>query len=114
MLALAAAALVATAAEPDPALLPSALGGLAVSSPGFALALWIIHRLWKERDEERAAWASERAEERAAWEKAQERELVVQERLVTTVLEATKAITQQTSLADHTTKVLEQVVRILG
>lgn len=111
MLLLVAAVL---AAEPDPTLLPSALGGLAVSSPGFALALWIIARLWKERDEERAAWAKERVDERAAWVVERERELQVQERLVAAVLESTKANGQSTDVMQQTTRIMEQVVRVLG
>lgn len=83
-----AAALVAQS-TPESAL-PSGLAALAASSPFAALALWVIHRLWKERDEERAAWAKER-----------ERERVDTERLLSAVIAATLATDRQTSLMER-------------
>lgn len=70
--------------------LPSALTGLASSSPFAGLAVWVIHRQWKERDEERSLRLSER-----------ERDDADREKLLTAVIEATIALNRQTSLMER-------------
>lgn len=84
---LAFAALLAVAESP---LQPYAVGGLVSSATFGALAWYVIQRLWKERDEERAAWARERERERADTEK-----------LLAAVIAATLATDRQTTLMER-------------
>ena len=73
------------AAEPEWA--TGVVGGIAASSPFAGLAMYVIGRLWKSLDEERASRARE-----------QERDLANQERMISALLEAADGFRRSTDL----------------
>ena len=78
-------AVVILAAEPQ--WVPGVVSGVASSATFGGLALYVIGRLWKSLDEERAARARE-----------QERDLANQERMIAALLEAADGFRRSTDL----------------
>lgn len=79
--------LAATLLAAEPEWGPSVVGGVAASSPFAGLAIYVIGRLWKSLDEERAARVRD-----------QERDLANQERMIAALIEAADGFRRSTEL----------------